>query len=315
MAMRPARVHPNAHDAISRRHRARAVIDLGEQDPLDHDGARQHRRGHVDHRRGVAVAGHEHLRVRRDHEGRRCRHVQGGQDRCHHRRGGGAGRLAAQPGRHDAGRAGDRIVRSAADRRRDGRVVRARQRHVRRRNARGHPGARRLGRLRGIQRVHRRLRAPSDPNGDRARAQRGAARLGNRRQAVQGPQSGRAHHSGQWGPLQRDGRQREEGLGLRSVAGRVRDGAAWCVSAAVRLAPVARYHGEADHARAGSAGDGRRAGRVAREAPPASARDRQLRHVYVRHADGPVEDLFAGRLHDPRWASSRCRWSSAALSS
>ena len=68
----------SAHDAMNQFLEAAAIAlqrDLGEQAAVVPDRARQHRRGHVDHRRGVAHPGDERLRHRRDRVGRRRRQL------------------------------------------------------------------------------------------------------------------------------------------------------------------------------------------------------------------------------------------------
>ena len=102
---------------VLRRRRPRARVDLGEQAAVVHDGARQHRRGDVDHRRGVADPGHEQLRRRRDRERRRRRHVQGPADRRRSTRRGRGRAAAQQPARH-AGRRRRAIKRFSDDHRR-----------------------------------------------------------------------------------------------------------------------------------------------------------------------------------------------------
>ena len=61
-ARHPARVTVR-HEPDPRLRPDRASGDLGEQAPLAADGARQHRRRHVDRDRGVADPGHERVRV------------------------------------------------------------------------------------------------------------------------------------------------------------------------------------------------------------------------------------------------------------
>ena len=84
--------------------RHRAVVHLGEQAALVHDGARQHRRRHLHHRGRVADPGHERLRLRRHRQGRRRRDVPHRARRHHHQRS-GMGTRDAAAARDDGGRA------------------------------------------------------------------------------------------------------------------------------------------------------------------------------------------------------------------
>ena len=223
--------------------------------------------------------------------------------------------LAPQPEHHDARRQGDRGVRPADHRLGDGGIRRRGQRHVGHRDAREHARPRRVGRLRGLQRLHGRTGPAPEPHRSRSRTQRRAHRLGHGRQAVQGTQPGRQGHPGQRHALHGARRQREEGLGLRDVAGRVRGDPAWRLPAPVRVAALARDHGEAGEPRRPGARDGCGARGDARAAPPASARRRQLRPLHVRHADGSLEVSSRRAPSRSSSASSRSRSSSAASSS
>ena len=107
----------------------------------------------------------------------------------------------------------------------------------------------RVGGLRGVQHLRGRARPAAEPARDRARPGRGAARLGHRRQAVQGPQPDRSGHPDQRHPLPRRWRQREEGVGVRQLAGRVRDDSSQRRSSTVRIAPLARADGQAGEPR------------------------------------------------------------------
>ena len=75
------------HAEVPRRDLARAVGHLGRQAALVHDRARQHRRGDLDHRGGVADPRHERLRLGRHPHRRRRRHLQGRAHGPDHERG------------------------------------------------------------------------------------------------------------------------------------------------------------------------------------------------------------------------------------
>ena len=122
-------------------------------------------------------------------------------------------------------------------------------------------------------------------------ATRRAPRLGHRRQAVQGPQPDRPGHPGQ-----RHRTSRVLGVSEKkgSVFGNSQD-----EFVLIPLGAFQRLFGSrrsleitvkpVQPGRSGP-GDGRRARGAAREAPPAPARRRQLRHVHVGHADGLLEE-------------------------
>ena len=88
----------------------RAAIDLVEQAALVPDGAREHRRGDVDHRRGVADPGHERQRHRRDRHRRWRRQLHDPADAADPHAG-RRGTGAQQSAHHAAGRRGDPPLR------------------------------------------------------------------------------------------------------------------------------------------------------------------------------------------------------------
>ena len=95
----------------------------------------------------------------------------------------------------------------------------------------------RVARLPLLLDVRRRTRPADQPDRDRPQPPGDRPRLGGRRQAVRRPRSARPHHQDQRRALPRRRRQREEGVDLRAVAGRVRDHPARHVLQAVRLRP------------------------------------------------------------------------------
>ena len=204
----------------SRGHRARR--DLVEQAALVHDRARQHRRGDVDHRRGVAGPGDERVRHQRDRHRRRRRqlhHPADAGDPHAGRRGSGA----QQPAPHAAGGRGHPALQ---------RQHRRGRRGGQRRGAdvlphRAIDGAQVTGRLAGLhllRDLRRRTRPADQPGRDRDRppGRRSSAGTSPTSCSARSIRSTRRSRSTRRA-LPRRRRPQEEGVGVRQLAGQLRD--------------------------------------------------------------------------------------------
>ena len=107
-------------------------------------------------------------------------------------------------------------------------------------------GARRLEGLPLLPDLRRRVRPPHQLDRDRSQPAGHGARRPDRRAAVRPAPADRQSHQDRRPELPRRRRQREEGLLLRPVAGRVRPHPAWRVPEDVRVAPEHPAAGQAD---------------------------------------------------------------------
>ena len=151
---------------------------------------------------------------------RRRRQLHHPADAGHPHRGGRRAR-AEQPAAHARRGGGGPEVRRQR-RRRGGPGERERARHLRRHVARQHPDPGRLARLHLLLHLHGRTGPPDQSGGDRHEPARHGARLGYGRPPLRSGRSARQGHQDRRPPLPRRRRQREEGVGLRPVAGRIR---------------------------------------------------------------------------------------------
>ena len=199
----------------------RAERDLDEQAAIVPDRPRQHRRGHVHHCRRVARPGHERLRHRRDHHGRRRRQLHHSAD-ARRPHGSGRGTRPQHPPDHarDAAaiqRYGDNIGAVAAQARA------ARPHRLSRGVARQRLSPGRVARLRELLDVQRGTGPPDQPDRGRSQPPGDRARVADSRSPLRPDGSSRKDRQDRRPPFPRCRRQREEGLVLRRVAGRVRD--------------------------------------------------------------------------------------------
>ena len=130
-------------------------------------------------------------------------------------------------------------------------------------------------------------------------------RLGSRRQAVRAGRSDRQVDQDRQPAFPRRRRQREEGIGLRQLAGRLRDHPARHLPQDVRVADVRdAAAGQAEDPRAREGGHGRCDGGDAHRAAAAPERAGQLRDVHVGHVARPLQH---GHQRDLRRADRRRR--------
>jgi len=163
----------------------RARRDLVRQAAVVHDRPRQHRGGHLDHRRGVVDPGAERVGEVGDPEPGRRRFVQHPAVSDHAQRR-GVRQGARQPARLARRHARAPPLQLGADRRRHGRLREPRTRHLPRQVDRQHAGAGRVARVCQLLQLRRRTGAPDEPHRGGKQPARGGRRLADRRSLVRG---------------------------------------------------------------------------------------------------------------------------------